>query len=311
MTPSQSIAAIAWDPQIRGVLVVAAMVAILMGSVYVILAMNLASRLGFLVALTGFFGWMTLLGITWWVYAQGWIGDAPTWEVEEINSGALDQATLEEVHRLEGVELPNYEELNELPPEEFAEVAEDLKDDLGGWELLPESDPVRGDAQATVDEVLQGPDYPSFATADDYVVQYGMEIGGKPKADKDDLLDVIGNRITNTLRVTHPPKYAVIIVQPGEFEETPVPGEPPPQVVPVDEVDGEPADPVAVVMSRNIGDKRLPSAMTTIVSGILFGLCCYVLHVRDKTLQANLAAPVPEVAGAGDAPALDAPNGST
>jgi hypothetical protein len=297
MRLSESIAAISWDPQIRGALVVATMVAILMGSVYLILATNLAKRLGFLVAITGFFAWMTLLGITWWVYGQGWLGDAATWEVEEINTGQLDGAELEEAHRLEDAELPNYEELNELTPEEFEEVAAGLEDDLGGWLLLSESDPVRGEAQAVVDAALQGPDYPTFALPEDYVVQYGMEFGGKPEADDDDILDIIGNRITNTLRVTHPPKYAIVMVQPGEFAEPPIPGEPPPEVVPA-----EGADVVSVVMVRNLGSLRLPAAMTTIVSFVLFLTCCYMLHVRDKTVMANRAAPLPEAPAPGSAP---------
>lgn len=333
MTLSRSLAAIAWDPQIRGALSVVVMVALLMGSVYVVLATNLAKRLGFLVALTGFFGWMTLLGINWWVYGQGWIGDEPTWEVEEINTGDLAAANLEEARSLspelieEALEVdPVFQEaqdeavaeaaengdpeplpfevINSLTPDQFEELSEEVKDDLGGWRLLDEANPVRGDAQSVVDEALQGADYPGLDTPNEYVVQYGMDIGGKPPADDDDLWDVISNRVTNTLKFKHPPKYAIVMVQPGSFETPPVPGEPPPTVVPNDD-----SEVVSVVMVRNLGDLRLPAAMTTIVSGMLFGLGCYMLHVRDKTIEANRAAPLPEVPGAG--PGLQKADGAS
>lgn len=313
MTLSQSLAAIAWDPQIRGVLVVVVMVALLMGSVYLLLATNLANRLGFLVALTGLFGWMTLLGINWWLYGQGWTGDGPTWDVEEINTGDLDGANLEDARVLspEGIDealagegISGYEELNELEPDEFEEIADGVEDQLGGWTLLNESDPVRGEAQSAVDDALTGPAYPSFETTNDYVVLYGMDLGGKPEADQDNLLDVMGNRITNTLRPQHPTKHAVVMVQPAAPEFDTLPGEEPAPIVPTPNTET-----VSVVMVRNLGDLRLPAAMTTIVSGVLFGLCCYLLHVRDRTIEANRAAPLPAVPGAD--PALDKANGSS
>ena len=44
-------AGIAWDPQIRGILTVLVGVGVLMGSVYLLLATNVAQRLGFLLSL--------------------------------------------------------------------------------------------------------------------------------------------------------------------------------------------------------------------------------------------------------------------
>ena len=55
-----TLAGIAWDPQIRGILSVLVGVVVLMGSVYLLLATNVASRLGFLLALAAIFGWMTI-----------------------------------------------------------------------------------------------------------------------------------------------------------------------------------------------------------------------------------------------------------
>ena len=75
-----SVLAIGWQPEIRGhhrrphraSLV-------LCGSVYLILSTNLGSRLGFLVALAGLFGWLMMMGIIWWVYGIGLKGKDPSW----------------------------------------------------------------------------------------------------------------------------------------------------------------------------------------------------------------------------------------
>lgn len=292
MMLSHTLAGIAWDPHIRGALSVIVGVVILMGSVYLILATNLASRLGFLVAAAGLMGWMTILGLFWWIAPSetGPGGASPSWQVDEINTGNLPEATLPETRLLEGADLPPPEELNELPAEEFEEVAADLEDELGGWSLLSPSDPGRGEAQSTAEEALLGDAYPTFSSADDFAVLYGMERGGKPERDGDSIIDRVTNQVANTFRVTHPPHYAVIQVQPTIFQET-VPGESPPTPAPDPD-----ADVVSVVLVRDIGDRRLPMAVTTIVFGALFGLLCYMLHVRDKTLEANRSAPLPEPA---------------
>ena len=54
--------------------------AVLMGSVYLVIATNLGARLGFLVALTGLFGWLALMGGIWWIYGIGYKGAAPEWK---------------------------------------------------------------------------------------------------------------------------------------------------------------------------------------------------------------------------------------
>ena len=61
---------------IRGLLVVLTGVGVLMGSVYVLLATNSGARTGLLLAATGFFGWMVIMGIIWWIYGIGLQGDA-------------------------------------------------------------------------------------------------------------------------------------------------------------------------------------------------------------------------------------------
>ena len=86
------LAAITWSPGFRGILVVAVGVLVLMGSVYLLLATNTGARLGFLLALTGLIGWMTIMGLVWSMYGIGKQGPAASWKVEELNYDDLTQA---------------------------------------------------------------------------------------------------------------------------------------------------------------------------------------------------------------------------
>src|SRR3954451_23600609 len=77
--PVMSMLAIGWEPEIRGVLTVMIAVVVLCGSIYLIMATNMGARLAFLVVLAGLFGWLFLMGITWWIYGIGLKGPDPTW----------------------------------------------------------------------------------------------------------------------------------------------------------------------------------------------------------------------------------------
>ena len=101
-----TLAGIAWDPQIRGILTVATGAVVLMGSVWLIVSTNSGTRLGTLISVAGFFGWMTILAVTWWIYGTGWRGESPSWQVIDINVGDLQLSGLPEA-RL----LPNPDEL--------------------------------------------------------------------------------------------------------------------------------------------------------------------------------------------------------
>lgn len=52
------IAAITFDPTIRGILVVAVAVAVLPGSIFMIISTNTGVKLGILITLAGLFGWI-------------------------------------------------------------------------------------------------------------------------------------------------------------------------------------------------------------------------------------------------------------
>lgn len=78
------VAGLGWDPEIRGLLTVALAMAVLAGSVWLLLVTNTGTRLGSLIAIAGFFGWMFVMGIFWWIYGIGWAGSLPTWEVQDV-----------------------------------------------------------------------------------------------------------------------------------------------------------------------------------------------------------------------------------
>ena len=79
------LAAIQFDPHIRGVLVVLVGVVVLFGSVYLLVATNTGVRTGFLIAAAGLTGWCFSMGIFWWIYGIGMVGHMPSWMEREIN----------------------------------------------------------------------------------------------------------------------------------------------------------------------------------------------------------------------------------
>ncbi len=102
------LAGIGWEPEIRGALTVLVGSAVLMGSVWLILTTNLGSRLGTLNALAGFFAWMAIMGLVWWIYGGNVLrGDDPAWEPREIVFGDLSQSVSGDVDRLGVATLPS------------------------------------------------------------------------------------------------------------------------------------------------------------------------------------------------------------
>lgn len=278
--PVHLLAGIAWDPQLRGFLAVAVGVVVLMGSVYLLLGTNLGSRLGFLVAISAIFGWCTIMGLTWWMYGTiGMLGEAPQWVVTEVVYPGTEDAALEKARDLDTSALPPAAELNELDDEALLELREDVEPTLGGWQLLPESNPSFGEAKATVDEhFIENPDEElGIDSADDFVTVYSFEQGGKDDLPEDpSRLDRLTTKLKTTFwQIQHPTHYAIIQVQPVRDQET-VPGEAPPTP------EADPAQPVvSVIMERDLGDVRFPGAMLTIFSGTMFAVTVSMLHRRD------------------------------
>jgi hypothetical protein len=287
------IAGIAWDPEIRGILAVLVGTVVLGGSVYLLMATNIGTRLGFMLALAALFGWMTIHGLTWWIFppGNGPAGRQPAWEITEVNRGDLTQAALEEARDIDASGLPSPEDISELTPEQVEEISERDADRLDEWTLLPEGDAARGEAQTTVDAYLAEGNIAGLSTTDTYVYLYAFETGGKPERDGDSIWDRVSNRVANTLRITHPPHYAIVQLQPALVQEE-VAGQAPPAPEPDPN-----ADVISVVLERDLGQRRLPAALVTLGSGVVFGLLCVMLHKRDQLVAEHRSAPLPATTG--------------
>ena len=318
---STAFGAIGWDPEIRNYLSVLVGVAVLIGSVYLIVGTNVGLRTGLLVVLAGFFGWMTTMGVIWWIYGIGLKGEEPSWVVEEVNYSAddfsgLSEAQLEKAQSLVAIaDLPTAEELiaedpslveEILPPdipeedrearaqnitlgqiiEIRPEIVEeyDIEHVLSGWTLLPVSDRQRGDAAAAADAFLGSDGRGIFESSADFLVLDAFTIGGKEPLEDDSIFGRIRHKLSTALQIQHPPHYAVVQVRAVEAQETEV-GEAP-SVPVIDE--NEPV--ISVIMVRDLGDKRFPAAMVTIFCGALFALSAWTLHRRDKVIAQVRAA---------------------
>lgn len=249
---------VTWDPTIRGILVVLVSFLVLCGSAYVVLATDVGSRLGFLVAAAAFWGWMVIMGMAWWVYGIGYQGPGPTWQVSEVITTSRADDTSPAV-------LPEAR-------------------DLSTWEELAEGDTIRGEAQTAADEALTGEEsrVAIFEEASDYVTVNAYAVGGEEPGS-------LRARIPGP----SPAQYAVVQVQEAvevvileqgdtcpagseciNFGETPPPAQADPD-----------AAVVSVVMVRDLGSRRLPSAVITIASAVILGIVCNTLHRRDKLVD--------------------------
>jgi len=294
LTSASSLAfidSITFDPFLRGFLSVMVGVVVLFGSVYLLLATNSGPRLGMLLAMTGLFGWFVTMGVIWWIYGIGWIGNDAVWEFDEVVIGDLEAAATEDLRELPSLgDNPELEDLAEAAvsvpgydgpqPETVADTL-----NLNGWSYLPTSNRARGDAEAQANAFLTSGENDLLTTAEfgdafsstaGYKVVAAFRKGGKPVRANDSVVERVTNRITNTLRVVHPIHYAAVMVQPVE-ESVTLTGEAP--AFPVPDAD-EPV--VTVLLTRNLGFKRLRPAIFTIFSAIIFGILANMLHRRDK-----------------------------
>jgi len=298
-------AGLAWNPGVRGILVVAVGVAVLMGSVYIILATNTGARLGMLLSLAGLFGFMTILTFFWWLSppAIGPRGNNPSWQPVEvwINDGSTPE-TDEVLKLVNPDDLPTQAEVEAQFPElvdeypngwSFSdlqannpEVLDTIIPDgsLNGWRVTAASS--AGEAQAAADTALI--DNQIFTANTEYKKLTVWEFGGKPRrtdaCDDSDMLCRAKFRVERLLTFwDHPTHYAVVQVQPVIPQEAKV-GEAPP--VPVVDPD-QPV--VSVVLVRELGDVRLIPFLYFVISLSLFIIFAWVLHNRDKTLMKNKA----------------------
>lgn len=306
---------IGFDPFFRGLLSVLVGVVVLIGGTYLLVATNSGFRSGGLISMAALFGWNFLMGMVWTIYAIGWVGEAETWALVEVNDGELAFAETENVAELglalesvdieaEGVSTDD----PDLAQLEAVEFATENSQRFADWRYLASSNPRRGEAVASADVFLTEGLYDS--TADYVVLTYGAyNIGGKPlldpeisadDPDKNAWVEVFTDapaRILHKLDTTfihfwHPQELMVIQVQ-GALDQPTLPGQPPP----VPEADPDKSV-VSVVMERDrggplpalFGGTRVTPALFTIFNGILFAILAWVLHTRDRREEAIRAA---------------------
>ena len=241
---------IAWNPGLRGILVVLVGTAVLVGSIYGVLGTNLGARVGVLVSVAGLSGWMMLMGIVWALYGIGYKGPAPHWKVEEIVTSSS--------------------------PSDLSSSRLAVAHDLGAWHPQPADDPRRGEEQAAAAAALTADDSPVqgvYESDQDFITIGAYDKGGKK-----------GSVFNDWVPGPHPPHYAIIQVQRVKDRTVPF-GEKPPAA----EADPS-APVHTVVLVRDLGALRLPPVTLAISMGIVFAITCNALHRRDKQLMAARAA---------------------
>ncbi len=252
--------AIAWQPTLRGIVVVAIAVLVLVGGPYLIVGTNVGARLGVLIVLAGLFGWLMIMGSIWWTYGIGLTGPVGSWKPAHPITIVRDPATLS-VAGIIGA-----------PVSDAQSAATQLRSE--GWRLLDEADPQRGQAVTASDEILQV-EAKEFA-AGEYLSVAVYNRGGERWPKINDTLDFVA--------FFHKPHYSLVEVAPVVPQRL-EPGRAPSQPV-IDTLQPH----RYVYMLRDLGAKRQPSIFITFGSALIFFLFCWVLHRRDLALRANLAA---------------------
>lgn len=257
-----------WDPTILGVLTVLSGIVLFCGSAYMLLATNVGARQGFLIAFSALTGWIMLLGLLWFTtntplnVPKGRVAEwqAVSDDPAEAILSDLSASSIDAVRRLadDGTPVPV--------------VAPEGQDDLLlRSELRPAVEAALVTPGPTGPEPpVKGPlnlfaDASVVLTEPDPLLTY--EIGGGAKA-----------------IFWHEPRYAAIQFCPkleSLFND-------PNEAVTAPECD--PAEPTRwLVLERDLGSLRLPAFFYFSVSGLLFALSLYALHIKERADQAAAA----------------------
>jgi hypothetical protein len=321
---SHALALLTWDPGIRNILALSVGIMILIGSVILLISTNTGPRTGILIGLSVLFGWLTILGMVWWLYSGspaslgGMKGNPSHWRVLNVNIGDLSQDPVKEVQDLPAANQQQVvDEILAAHPELEKKVNPDgtpgkivtigdlvdadpallaefklTPNDLNGWNLLPTSNAQLGDASAIADTALvPATGQKIFSDSASYKVLGAYDIGGKENEFKLPANATMWNRVWQNIETavhfTNPQHFIVVQVQAVVPQETPPGGKPPtPKLDTTQPV-------ISVVMIRSLGDVRFPGFMTFLCCGIIFAILCNTLHRRDKRAARNRAAAAP------------------
>jgi hypothetical protein len=259
-----------WYPTILGVLVVIAAVSLFMGSIYLLLATNLGSRLGFLVAAAGLSGFMVLLSLLWLTTSSPLNtlkGRPPSWKaVESIEGGDLARSKIPAVRA-----ITDADKLTDAAEKANVKAAVDTV------VVTPQGPPSEEETGATSR-------FQIYSSATDYLVPDFFETGGGNIFSQ---VDIEVNGQFPILHVSlHKPQYAVVNICTVDQDKLVVPfGDTPPTPK------CDPDEPInTVVFERDLGSVRVPPFVALVGSSILFILCLLSLHWRERDLQEKAAA---------------------
>lgn len=140
--------------QIRGYLVTISAVVLFCGSIYMLLATNVGSKMGFLISFATLTGFLCMLGLIWFTNLtplNALHGPAPHWNVQEV-----------------------VDDLAQAETEAARTIAEE-------GEPIPEIE--QGEIKASIDTALteEGGEFTEFTSSNDYVVTEAIELGGGTK----------------------------------------------------------------------------------------------------------------------------------
>ena len=257
--------AVNFEPQLRGIIIVAIAVGVLIGGTYLVVGTNLGARLGFLVVLAGFFGWMAIMCGIWWIYGIGLKGREPSWQPGAPTTIVRSSDLLDDAEIILVPMQPSGDAVADSAAASTALQSE-------GWLLLQESDLRRGQTVASADEIIQN-QAEEFALGE-YVSVAVYDKGGERWPKISESLDFFA--------FLHEPHYSIVEVAPIVPQRT-EPGRAP--AIPViDETQPH----RYIYMLRDLGTKRQPSIFLTMGSTIIFLLLCRLLHIRDLRLRQNL-----------------------
>jgi hypothetical protein len=290
--------ALTWDPQVRGFLIVIAAIAILPGTIYLLLSTNVGARIGFLLAVAGLSGWLMLLSITWTLYGSGMKGRDPSWKVKEVvQSESVTDLSSAALPKLAG--FPTH--WHKAPPSVLGDSTAAADNFITKSGRKPKIGP---EGPIVVDPTPEQLRYPAeFSTSDQYVVIGGYERGGDnclgPRASCTHHLpkkilfwNISHNKILfwklhHKFFFLHSAHYVAVQVRPAlQGPNDPFGNE-------TYTKDPDTTKPVStIVVERDLGSVRFPQVMLCLSSAIIFFVTCHALHRRDKRIMALRAAGV-------------------
>jgi hypothetical protein len=265
-----------WYPTILGVLVVVAAVALFCGTPYLLLATNMGSRLGFLVATACLSGLMVLISLLWLTNpspVNTLKGRIPAWVAKEsIQNGDYAKS-----------KFPAVRDINRSGHTASEADVTNLKAAVDNNLILTKNE--------QTGEILSGAGgkFATYQVATDYLVTKNQITGGGGQFKVD-----VGGGWPWIHVSLHKPRFAVVTtckVDPSLAPtEVPYGAKPPvPKCAP--------GERQLLVLERDLGSLRVPPFVAFLGFSLLFGLTLLSLHWRERDLQEQAA----RVAGEADA----------